>query len=230
MGRGGLSKQALSLIERSRMKIPSLRLRALHRAYGLSTKERRELSKLYAFESLVQDTGEDHEFAEAILSTMDPRKATAVYVIGGRQLTVNSRLLQQEAAAFLGRTGNRLIFIYPECLKMCDSCRAVWGSNARRDGLLLQRSIEVVGKQRLKNRIEFYGIDVHKAGADISALNVLSLCSPVTSTTIAHSISSDYLAGYVYVEGPRDRWVLLKHTEANRVLGMMAVWLKHEER
>lgn len=113
MGKGGFSKQALSLIERGRMRIPELRVNALHKAYALSIREKNELSLLYAFERLVEETGEDREFAEAILSVMNPSKTNSVYVIGGRQLAVNSRLLQEKAAAFLDRAGNELIFLYP---------------------------------------------------------------------------------------------------------------------
>jgi hypothetical protein len=160
------------------MKIPSLRIKGLHKAYGLSMQEQQDLSRLCAFERLVENTGEDREFAEAILSVMDPAKATSVYVIGGRQLAVNSRLLRQKAAAFLDHPGNRLIFLYPECARRCDSCRTVWGSNTRHDSLLLQRSIETFAKHRLQDKIHFYGVDVHRAGGDVSALNV-SLCSPV---------------------------------------------------
>ncbi len=230
MGSGGFSKQALSLIERSRMKIPSLRLKALHKAYGLSAPEQKELAMLRAFEQLIEHTGEDREFAEAILSVMDPAKATSVYVIGGRQLAVNSRLLRQKAAEFLDHPGNRLIFLCPECARADDICQTVWGSDTRRDGLLLQRSIETFAKHGLQDKIHFYGIDVHRLGGDASALNILSLCSPVTSITIASSISSDYVAGYVYVEGPHDRWVLLKHAEAKRILEMITSWLKHEKK
>jgi transcriptional regulator with XRE-family HTH domain len=225
MGRGSFSKQALSLIERGRMRIPKLRVKGLHNAYGLSMQERKELSLLYSFERLIEDTGEDREFAEAILSVMNPSRANSVYVIGGRQLAINSRLLQEKAAAFLDRASNQLIFLYPECEKAHDTCRKVWGSNARRDSLLLRRSIETLSGHRLQERIQFRRIDVHEFGADTLTLNILSLCSPVTSTTIACSISSDYVVGYVYVEGPRDRWVLLKHGEARRLLEMITSWL-----
>jgi transcriptional regulator with XRE-family HTH domain len=230
MGRGGFSKQALSLIERGRMRIPKLRIKELHKVYGLSTQERKELSLLYSFERLIENTGEDREFAEAILSVMNPSRANSVYVIGGRQLAINSRLLQEKAAAFLERAGNQLIFLYPECEKAHDTCRKVWGSDARRDSLLLQKSIERLSKHRLQDRVQFRRIDVHEFRADTLTLNILSLCSPVTSTTIASSISSDYVIGYVYVEGPRDRWVLLKHVEAKRILDMITSWLARKER
>jgi transcriptional regulator with XRE-family HTH domain len=230
MGSRGFSKQALSLIERGRMRIPKLRVKGLHRAYGLSMEERRELSLLYSFERLVENTGEDREFAEAILSVMNPSRANSVYVIGGRQLAINSRLLQEKAAAFLDRAGNQLIFLYPECTNGHDSCRKVWGSNARRDSLLLRRSIETFSKRRPQDRIQFQCIDVHKPGAETLTLNILSLCSPVTSTTIASSISSDYVVGYIYVEGPRDRWVLLKHAEAKRILDIITWWLAENKR
>jgi transcriptional regulator with XRE-family HTH domain len=228
MGRGGFSKQALSLIERGRMRIPELRIKGLHKAYGLSTQERKELSLLYSFEKLVENTGEDREFAEAILSVMNPSRANSVYVIGGRQLGINSRLLQEKAAAFLERAGNQLIFLYPECEKAHDTCQRTWGSSARRDSLLLRKSIERLSKHRLQDRVQFRRIDVHEFGADTLTLNILSLCSPVTSTTIASSISSGYVIGYVYVEGPRDRWVLLKHTEAKRILDMITAWLSQK--
>jgi transcriptional regulator with XRE-family HTH domain len=228
MGRGGFSKQALSLIERGRMRIPRLRVKKLQKAYGLSMQERKELSLLYAFERLVEDTGEDREFAEAILSVLNPSKANSVYVIGGRQLAINSRLLQQKAADFVDRAGNQLIFLYPDCVKGHDSCQRVWGLSARRNSLLLRKSIESLSKHRLPERIHFDGIDIHQFSADTSTLNILSLCSPVTSTTIASSSSSDYVVGYVYVEGPRDRWVLLKHAEAKRILDMITSWLARE--
>jgi transcriptional regulator with XRE-family HTH domain len=229
MGKGGFSKQALSLIERGRMRIPKLRVNRLHRAYGLSMQERKELSLLYSFERLVEDTGEDREFAEAILSVMNPSRANSVYVIGGRQLAINSRLLQEKAAVFLDRSGNRLVFLYPECEEAHDACRKVWGSNARRDSLLLRQSVERLSKHPLQDRIQFQRIDVHEFGADTLTLNILSLCSPVTSTTIASSISSDYVIGYVYVEGPRDHWVLLKHAEAKRILDMITSWLAQKK-
>jgi transcriptional regulator with XRE-family HTH domain len=38
MGRGGFSKQALSLIERGRMRIPKLRIKGLHKVYGLEVR------------------------------------------------------------------------------------------------------------------------------------------------------------------------------------------------
>jgi hypothetical protein len=228
MGTNGLSKQALSLIERSHMKIPLPRLKRLHRAYGLSAQQRKELATLYAFERLVEHTGEDREFAEAILSVIDPVKATSVYVIGGRPLAVNSRLLQEKAAEFLEYPQTRLIFLYPKCADAGDSCGTVWDSNYNHDSLLMLKSIERFARRRLQDKIQFHGIDVHRTGADTLALRLLSLCSPVTSTTIASSTASDYTAGYVYVEGPRDRWVLLKHAEAKRLLDMVTSWLREQ--
>jgi hypothetical protein len=228
MGKQGLSKQALSLIERNQMKIPPLRLKALQNAYSLSALERKELSKLYAFEQLVENTGEDREFAEAMLSVIDPMKATSVYVVGGRDLSVNSRLLQEKAAEFLGNTTNRLVFLYPECMRKGDHCRTVWYANTRRESLLIRRSVEAFAKRPLRDQIQFHNIDVHNID-DESTLGILSLCSPVTSTTVATSMSSDYAAGYVYVEGPHDRWVLLKHAAAKRILNVIALWLDHEK-
>jgi hypothetical protein len=228
MGKAGFSKQALSLIERGRMRIPKLRVQTLHKAYGLSTQERKELAMLCAFERLVENTGEDREFAEAMLSVMNPSKATSVYVIGGRELAINSRLLQQKAATFLDRGGSQLIFLYPECLKAHESCQNIWGPSAQQGPALLRRSIETFSKHRLQERIHFYAIDVHQVGADFSTLHLLSLCSPVTSTTIAGSVSSGYVVGYVYVEGPRDRWVLLKHPEAKRILDIITSWLAQQ--
>jgi hypothetical protein len=70
------------------MRIPEARLAALKKAYSLSVAEQKELARLYIFEKLVEHTGADREFGEAVLSVIDPAKATSIYVIGGRKLSL----------------------------------------------------------------------------------------------------------------------------------------------
>lgn len=217
VARKAFSKQALSLIERGRMRIPAARLRALKRAYRLSVAEEAQLERLCAFEKLVEHTGEEKEFGEAVLSVVDPAKASSIFVIGGRVLSLTSPLLQEKAAEFLQRPDNRLIFLYPYC-KDVSVPGAFWFPNSRREMLEMQASIQTFSRRRLTKQVEFYGIDVTSVGGDLLLLSGLSLCSPFTATTIATSSATHHVAGYVFVEGPKDRWVLLKAEHARRVL------------
>lgn len=221
-----LSKQALSLIERGRMRIPAGRVGMLRRAYRLSPAERNEFEKLYAFEKLVEHTGEDREFGEAVLSVMDLAITGSIYVIGGRKLSLTSPVLQEKAAEFLQKAENRLIFIYPTWKDSSTLKRPIWFPNARREMHEMRELIQSFSKRPLKAQIQFFGIDVPHAANDLVALNALSLCSPFTSTTIAGSSSREHVAGYVYVEGPKDRWVLLTPEHAKRVLATITALLQ----
>jgi len=221
-----LSKQALSLIERGSMKIPAARVGALKRAYRLSPTERNEFERFYAFEMLVEHTGEDREFGEAVLSVVDLALARSIYVIGGRKLSLASPALQEKAAEFLQRTENKLVFIYPTWKDSSVLKRPVWFPNARREMLEMRELIQSFSKRPLKPQIQFFGIDVFQAATDLVALNALSFCSPFTSTTIAGSSTGEHVAGYVYVEGPRDRWVLLTIEHARRVLATITALLE----
>jgi transcriptional regulator with XRE-family HTH domain len=218
IGRRSISKQSLSLIERGRLRIPAARVAALKKAYRLSPMERDEFEVLYAFEKLVAHTGEEREFGEAVLSVIDPRRAGSIYVIGGRRLSLTSPILQEKAAEFLQRGQNCLIFIYPESGGLSSPHHSIWFSNSREDMLEMQESIQAFSKRPIKQQIQFYAIDPRKTGNDPLLLDVFSLCSPFTAITIAGSAPPRHVAGYVYVEGSKERWVLLTNEHARRVL------------
>jgi transcriptional regulator with XRE-family HTH domain len=220
-----VSKQALSLIERARMKVPAARLTDLKKAYQLSMPELMEFDRLYAFERLVEHTGEDREFGEAVLSVVDPQKAGFIYVVGGRRLSLTSPVLQEKAAEFLQETGNKLIFIYPDSNYLSTRERPIWFANTQRQMLEMKQSIQAFSKLPVKQNIEFYAIDPRKGASNPLVWDVLSLCGPFTSTTVAGSIQSERVAGYIYVEGPRDRWVLLNSEHAKRVMSTVTLFL-----
>lgn len=222
-GRRRLSKQALSLIEKGRMRIPAARLEALKRAYELSRAEQLELSKLYAFEQLVEHTGEDREFGEAVLSVVDPENTTVIYVIGGRQLNLTSPLLQKTASECLQKPGNRLVFLYPRWSTSFGPGRPIWFLNTRREMLGIRDAVQSFSKRPIRSQIEFYGLNVQET--DPALMSVLSFCSPFTAMTVASSPPSDHVAGYLYVEGPRDRWILLKPVNARRAFDAITLWL-----
>jgi transcriptional regulator with XRE-family HTH domain len=119
VGRKGISKQALSLIERGRMRVPMARLDSIRRAYRMSMTEERELAELFAFEKLIESTGEDREFGEAVLSVLDLKTASSIYVIGGRKLALTSPVLQAKAATFLEGAANMLAFFYLSRMRSC---------------------------------------------------------------------------------------------------------------
>jgi transcriptional regulator with XRE-family HTH domain len=230
IGRNRLSKQALSLIEKGHMRIPATRLEALKRAYELSRHEEQELSKLYAFEQLVEHTGEDREFGEAVLSVVDPKETTLIYVIGGRQLSLTSPLLQRTASACLQRPSNRLVFLYPRWDAAAGLVRQLWFPNTRREMLEIRRAVQAFSKREIGSQIEFYSLDIQETGSDPALASVLSFCSPFTAMTVACSPPSDRVAGYIYVEGPRDRWVLLKPENAKRAFDAITLLLNTQGR
>jgi transcriptional regulator with XRE-family HTH domain len=224
-GRKRLSKQALSLIEKGRMRIPAARLEALKRAYELSLAEEKELSRLYAFEQLVEHTGEDREFGEAVLSVVDPENTTVIYVIGGRKLSLASPLLQKTASECLQRPGNRLVFLYPRWSSFFGTGRPIWFPNTHREMSGIREAVQSFSKRPIESQIEFYGLNVQETKADSALMSVLSLCNPFTAMTVASSPPSDRVAGYIYVEGPRDRWILLKPENAKRAFDAITLLL-----
>lgn len=226
MGRKGLSKQALSLIEKGRMRIPTARLMELKKAYRLSVVEEKELGRLYAFEKLVESTGEDREFGEAVLSVVDPTRATSIYVIGGRKLSLESPVLQERAAEFLERPHNRLVFLYPSCGGFPTMDGSLWFQNTTREMLEIQAAIRKFSRHPMRDRIQFHAIDAYNAGSDPVLLSALSLCNPFMCTTIASLQSPHHVAGYVYVEGPKDHWVLLKSEHAKRIYDLIVILLE----
>ena len=217
MGKDRLSKQALSLIERGKMRIPNSRLMQIKNAYGLNRTEQKELEHLYAFEKLVEHTGYDVEFGEAVLSLVDPTRAVSIHIIGGKALTLNSHILQARAAEFLQPASNKLIFIEPDFGGLLSQDGPTWSSTSRTEMAVIRDSIQSFAKRAVGEQIEFYQLKAVSAGHDGLLLQALSLCSPFTATTIASSSQEHALAGYVYVEGPKDRWVLLKIDHARRV-------------
>lgn len=222
MGNKGLSRQALCLIENGRMKIPKDRLKIIKVAYKLSTSEIDELVRYYTFEQLTPSTDDDRQFAKAILSVVEPMLPTSIYVIGGRELSINSAHLRQGAAEFLTNPVNTLTFIYPRALGANE--RTAWFSNSKHDTDHLRKSIEALSGRRLGKQIRFCPINVPPSSAPIS-LNLLSLCNPVTATTIVKSSTLNKAIGYVYVEGPTDRWVLLGRPQAEQIYTTIMSWL-----
>jgi transcriptional regulator with XRE-family HTH domain len=214
IGRKGISKQALSLIERGRMKVPKARLALLRRAYSLSITEERELAKLYAFESMVENTGEDREFSEAVLSVVNPRTTNSIYVLGGTKLALTSTILLETAARYLEGNGNTLFFVYPKIDVRSEL--NLWHHNTERERFELREAIQVFSKKSVGRKVRFMEIDTGSALTSPIAWQILSLCGPFTTTTIASSTPSGHAAGYIYVEGPRDRWVLVKPEQARR--------------
>jgi transcriptional regulator with XRE-family HTH domain len=226
IGKKGISKQALSLIERGRMKVPRARLALLRRAYSMSVAEERELAQLYAFETMVENTGEDHEFAEAVLSVVDPKTTNSIYVLGGRKLALTSRTLQQQAAKFLEGDGNTLSFFYPKIDAQSKPGLGLWHHNTERERFELREAIQAVSRKSVVRKIRFIEIDTSMAQTSPVAWQLLSLCGPFTTTTIASSAPLGHAAGYIYVEGPRDRWVLLRPEQARRAAIVLESALK----
>jgi transcriptional regulator with XRE-family HTH domain len=216
IGKKGISKQALSLIERGRMKVPRARLDLLRRAYRMSVAEKEELARLYAFETMIENTGEDREFGEAVLSVVDPETTSSIYVLGARKLALTSPILQETAARFLEGDGNTLFFFYPKIDVRSEPGLALWHHNIERERFKLRDAIQAISPKSVAGKIRFIEIDVSMAQTAPITWQVLSLCGPFTTTTIASSASPDHAAGYIYVEGPRDRWVLLKPEQARR--------------
>lgn len=213
-----LSKQALSLIERGRMRVPARRLSQLKVAYGLKRSEQQQLDSLYSFERLVEHTGYDKEFGEAVLSLVDPRKATSIHVIGGKALTLTSPILQARAAEFLQVANNRLVFMEPDFEGLSAGSGSMWSPTSNREMVVIRDTIQSFSRRPIGRQIEFYRVKARASAHDGLLLHALSLCSPYTATTVASSSSDRALAGYVYVEGPKDRWVLLKADHARRIL------------
>jgi transcriptional regulator with XRE-family HTH domain len=216
IGRKGISKQALSLIERGRMKVPRARLELLRRAYRMSVTENEELARLYAFETMIENTGEDREFGEAVLSVIDPKTTNSIYILGGRKLALTSPTLQAKAAKFLEGDRNTLSFFYPKVDFRSQPGLGLWHHNTERERFELREAIRAISPKSVARKIRFIEIDVSMAQTAPIAWQLLSLCSPFTTTTIASSASLGHAVGYIYVEGPRDRWVLLKPEHAKR--------------
>jgi transcriptional regulator with XRE-family HTH domain len=216
MGKKGISKQALSLIERGRMKVPKARLKIIRRAYRMSAVEEKELERLYTFETMIENTGEDRDFAEAVLSVVDPKTSNSVYVLGGRKLALTSPILQEKASAFLEGKGNSICLFYPRIDVRCRPGQCLWHHNTERERFELREAIRAMAPSSGQSKIRFIEIDASAAHGEPLALQLLSMCGPFTTTTIASSASSGHAAGYVYIEGPRDRWVLLKPEQAKR--------------
>jgi hypothetical protein len=218
VGRRGISKQALSLIERGRMRVPSARLSAIKLAYRLSLAEEQELARLYAFEVMVESTGEDREFGEAVLSTIDPKQASAIYVLGSRKVALTSTVLQEKAARFLQGTKNTLAVIYPKIDARCKPGESLWFNNTEHERFELRRAVQAFTKASIERKIRFYEIDTSTPQPSPIIFQLLSLCGPFTATTIT---ANHHTTGYVYVEGPRERWVLLKPENAQRALAVI---------
>jgi hypothetical protein len=135
-------------------------------------------------------------------------------------------VLQKKAAEFLQKIGNKLIFIYPESNYFSTHERPLWFPNTRREMLEMKQSIQACSKMPVAQNIEFYAIDPRKAAVNALVWDVLSLCSPFTSTTVAGSVRSEQVAGYIYIEGHRDRWVLLNSEHAKRVMSTITLLLE----
>jgi hypothetical protein len=174
----------------------------------------RELAQLYAFESMIENTGEDREFAEAVISVVDPKTTNSIYVLGGRELALTSPILQERAARFLEGDGNTLFFVYPKI--NVRSRLGLWHHNTERERFELREAIQAFSKEAAAGNMRFIEIDTGMAQTSPIAWQILSLCGPFTTTTIASSTPLGHAAGYIYVEGPRDRWVLLKPEQARR--------------
>lgn len=218
MGRGRLTKQALSLIERGRMRIPRGRLPQLKKAYGLNRSAQAHIDRLYSFERLVEQTGYDAEFGEAVLSLVDSRNAASIHVIGGKALTLTSPILQARAAEFLQGPDNNLVFIEPDFEGLAPARGTTWAPTSNREMTVIRDAIQSFSQRQVGKQIEFYRLKARASAHDGLLLHALSLCSPLSAITIASSSEGRALAGYVYVEGPKDRWVLLTLERANRVL------------
>lgn len=216
IGKKGISKQALSLIERGRMRVPKARLDLLKSAYRMSLAEEKELARLYAFETMIEHTAEDREFAEAILSVIDPKTRSSIYILGGRKLALTSPVLQKKAAEFLEGEGKAIVFFYPKVDARNTVDVSLWHHNTERERNEIRRSIQSFSAKPIARRIRFVEIDTGMTQTSPIAWQVVSLCGPFTSTTIASSGAIGDVAGYVYVEGPRDRWVLLRTEQAQR--------------
>ncbi len=225
IGKKGISKQALSLIERGRMRVPKARLSLLGRAYHMSASDEKELARLYAFEAMIEDTGEDREFGEALLSVLDPDMASSVYVIGGRKLALASPILQEKAARFLERDGNTLSFFYPK-VDIGSNPPSLWHHNTERERFELREAIRVISSKPIVRKMRFVEVDTRMVQASPIALQLLSLCGPFTTTTIAGSVQLGHAVGYIYVEGPKERWVLLKPEQARRAANVLINALK----
>lgn len=224
MGSRGLSKQVLSLIENGRMKIPRTRLELLKKAYGLSASESQEFRRRYTLEQLIPSTGEDIEFAEGVLSIVDPTNANSIYVIGGRTVAINSVFLQRKAAEFLENPRNRLTFIYPDCAN--DNRGDIWYPNSDGDVARTKKTIEAFSKRAIRRQMQFCPIEPSQSLDDRLSLELISLCSPVTAMTLVESTGSRQVVGYVYVEGPTDRWVLLGQSQAKQVHNTIKAWMR----
>jgi transcriptional regulator with XRE-family HTH domain len=225
MGKKRISKQALSLIERGRMKVPKARLEIIRRAYRMSVAEEKELERLYAFEAMIENTGEDRDFAEAVLSVVDSTTSNSVYVLGGRKLALTSPILQEKAAAFLQGNGNSISFFYPKIDVRCRPGQCLWHHNTERERFELREAIRAMAPSSGWHKIRFIEIDASVAHGEPIALQLLSMCGPFTTTTIASSASSGHAAGYIYIEGPRDRWILLRSEQAKRSASVMEIAL-----
>jgi len=208
------------------MKIPKARVDLVRRAYRMSVAEEKELARLYAFESMIEATGEDHEFGEAIISVLDPKVASSIYVLGGRKLALTSPILLKKAAKFLEADANTLSFFYPKIDSRPQPVASLWHHNTARERFELKDSIQAMSSKPIARKVRCIEIDASKAESSPIAWQLLSLCGPFTSTTVASSAPLGHAAGYIYIEGPRDRWVLLKPDQATRAATIVESALK----
>lgn len=221
-----MSKQALSLIERGHMRIPPGRIAQLKKAYGLTKSQEANLDRLYSFERLVEHTGHDVEFGEAVLSLVNPRKATSIHVIGGKAMTLTSPILQARAAKFLQSADNKLVFVEPDFEGLSAGSGSAWTPTSVREMIAIRDAIQSFSPRPIGKHIGFYRLKARASAHDGLLLHALSLCSPFTATTVASSSSNQALAGYVYIEGPRDRWVLLSAHHTRRILTLTNLLLE----
>lgn len=198
------------------MRVPRARLDLIRRAYRMSGAEEEELAQLYAFETMIENTGEDREFGEAVLSVVDPKTTSSIYVLGARKLAITSPILQEIAAKVLEGNGNTLFFFYPRIDVRTKPGLGLWHHNTERERFELREAIQAISPKSVAGKIRFIEIDVSMAQTTPVTWQLLSLCGPFTTTTIASSARPGHAAGYIYVEGPRDRWVLLRPEQARR--------------
>jgi hypothetical protein len=191
----------------------------------MSVADEKELARLYAFETMIEDTGEDREFGEALLSVLNPEITNSMFVIGGRKLALASPILQEKAARFLEGEGSALSFFYPK-IDAGSSPLDLWHHNTERERFELREAIRAVSSKSIARKIRFIEIDTRMVQTSPIALQLLSLCGPFTTTTIAGSVQLGHTAGYIYVEGPKERWVLLKPEQARRAAMVLTSALK----
>ncbi len=190
----------------------------------MSVAEKSEFAQLYAFEMMVENTGEDREFGEAVLSVVQPRTPSSIYILGGRKLAMISPVLREKTASFLEGDGNTFFCFYPKIDSRSEL--SLWHHNTARERSEFREAIQAISSKSIARKIRFIEIDTSTKQASPITWQVLSLCGPFTTTTIASSAPPGHAAGYVYIEGPRDRWVLLKPEQARRAATILGSAVK----